>query len=129
MTLIERVDREAVELDERMERLEGFMRSGGFVELDDTHRYLLQRQYAVMAEYLGILKSRIRLLEKAGGGGVMATRKQFFDTSEMVDSYVNRYRMAKGRVPDAVALTGMQAHILGVREGAKYKGMTVVICK
>lgn len=62
--LINRVDREAVEITERRQKLDAFIASEEFNELSEQHRYLLSAQASAMYRYEQILVNRLMLLEK-----------------------------------------------------------------
>jgi hypothetical protein len=59
----------------------------------------------------------------------MATERQISKTRGLVDSYVNCFRMAKGRKPEEIALTPAQAAHLEVKQGEQYQGMAVRVVK
>ena len=55
---ISRLDQEISDLQGRMERLESFMDSNEFTELDEADQRLMQMQFETMTEYRDILENR-----------------------------------------------------------------------
>ncbi len=57
-----RLQEEGSSLSVKIEKLELFMRSPKYLELDPRDRYLLMKQMSYMSKYLGILELRLMRL-------------------------------------------------------------------
>lgn len=64
LTVVEKVDRESVELGQRIEKLEAFVYGPEFDGLTVAHRFLLLDQLKYMGRYHDVLIKRIRLFEE-----------------------------------------------------------------
>lgn len=62
--IIKRIEDERTELDEKLNRLNIFIGSDAFDELDEENIKLLLIQQATMVKYSNILTDRINLLNK-----------------------------------------------------------------
>ena len=60
----ERLKNEALELNNRIEKLHNFLNSDKFIELTDYHQKLLVLQFNYMSDYSNVLSIRLELLEK-----------------------------------------------------------------
>jgi len=60
----ERVVQERINLDEKITKLNGFMRSSTFTSLDEYEQERLRRQYEAMITYSSILMERISHFEQ-----------------------------------------------------------------
>jgi hypothetical protein len=63
-TFLDRLKKESFELTEKLEKLQAFLRTSKFEELDTENRALLRRQCQVMAEYSEILSKRLTILQR-----------------------------------------------------------------
>lgn len=63
-TFYERLKVEKTELDEKLTKLNAFIQSDKFKEVDPEQKPLLQTQAGVMKTYSQILEKRLKLLEK-----------------------------------------------------------------
>jgi len=59
----ERVVEEKKELDAKLRKLDEFMETAFFEELDDTEKYLLRKQAQYMQSYSDTLRDRIELFK------------------------------------------------------------------
>lgn len=64
MIILEKLNQEYDEVLLKYEKLEVFISSEDFGELEKLQKSLLKRQLNVLGSYLNILASRIKLLEK-----------------------------------------------------------------
>ncbi|MEM6363289.1 MAG: hypothetical protein AAF745_02600 [Planctomycetota bacterium] len=65
-TVLERVQKEAEELGEKMAKLRNFLNSDNFTSVSASQQHLLYRQYEAMREYAKCLRFRIEDFEAAG---------------------------------------------------------------
>lgn len=63
-TVIDRLDREAVELEEKWDRLTDYMATDAFKLLPLHHQWLMERQHRWMGLYLEVLVARLNIMEK-----------------------------------------------------------------
>lgn len=63
-TFIERLTKEKVELDEKIDKLDTFVRCDKANQLDPHHYHLLKLQWELMCKYSSILYARLALLKK-----------------------------------------------------------------
>lgn len=62
--LINKLEMEKQELEDKLEKLDAFMESVGYIELTDLHKKLLHEQASAMTSYAGIIRRRLAMLRQ-----------------------------------------------------------------